>query len=126
MFMCLLHSCQLEECSPMRQTHLIAIPCRISQGVVPDERAFEVSLSGGTSHSGVAPVYYFWNQEGERLGVNEPLGDQEMRGRIAARLLDRQNGTALVSIPDGAVVQVQADSISSRPSEVIIDVPVGS
>ena len=110
----------------MRQTHLIAISCKISQGVVPDERAFEVALSGNSIHSGVAPVYYFWNQEGERLSANEPPDDQEMRGKIAARLLDRQNGTALVSIPDGAVVQVQADSITPRPSEVIIDVPIGS
>lgn len=110
----------------MRQTHLIAIPCKISQGVVPDERAFEVTLNGGACHSGVAPVYYFWNHEGERLGASEPPGDQEMRGKIAARLLERHNGTALVSIPDGAVVQVQADSITQRPSEVIIDVPIGS
>ena len=110
----------------MRQTHLIAVPCKIFQGVVPDERAFEITLTGGTDHCGVAPVYYFWNQEGGRLDANEPRGDQEMRGKIAARLLDRHNGTALVSIPDGAVVQVQADSITSRPSEVIIVVPVGS
>jgi hypothetical protein len=110
----------------MRQTQLIAIPCKISQGVVSDERAFEVALSGGTSHSGVAPVYYFWNQDGEPLKADEPPGDQEIRGKIAARLLERQNGTALVSIPDGAVVQVQAGSITSRPTEVTIDVPVGS
>jgi hypothetical protein len=110
----------------MRQTQLMAIPCKVSQGVVSDERAFEVALSGGTAHSGVAPVYYFWNQDGEPLKANEPPGDQEIRGKIAARLLERQNGTALVAIPDGAVVQVQASSITARPTEVIIDVPVGS
>jgi hypothetical protein len=110
----------------MRQTHLIAIPCKISPGVVPDERAFEIALSGGGSHSGVAPVHYFWNQGDERLDVDEPSDDQEIRGKVAARLLHRQNGTALVSIPDGTAVQVQADSITSRPTEVIIDVPVGS
>jgi hypothetical protein len=110
----------------MRQTHLVAIPCKISQGVVPDERAFEVALSGGGAHSGVAPVHYFWNQGDERLGADEPSDDREIRGKIAARLLDRQDGTALVSIPDGAAVQVPADSITARPSEVIIDVPVGS
>ena len=38
----------------MRRTHLIAVPCKIFQGVVPDERAFEITLSGGVSHSGVA------------------------------------------------------------------------
>jgi hypothetical protein len=110
----------------MRQIHLIAIPCKISPGVVSDERAFEVGLSGGGSHSGVAPVHYFWNQGDERLGANEPSDDQEVRGKIAARLLDRQNGTALVSIPDGTAVQVRADSITARPSEVVVDVPVGS
>ena len=37
----------------MRQTHLIAVPCKIFQGVVPDERAFEITLIGGTNHCGV-------------------------------------------------------------------------
>jgi hypothetical protein len=110
----------------MRQTQLIAIPCKIAQGVVSDERAFEVALFEGISHSGVAPVYYFWNQDGKPLKANEPPGDQEIRGNIAARLLARQNGTALVSIPDGAVVLVHADSITTRPTEVIIDVPIRS
>ena len=110
----------------MRQNRLIAIPCRIFQGVVPDERAFEVTLADGSLHSSVAPVHYFWNQDSERLGPNEPSGDQEISGKIAGRLLDRRNGTALVAIPDGSVVQIQSDSITERPTEVIIDVPVGS
>jgi hypothetical protein len=110
----------------MPQTRLIALPCKISQGVVSDERAFEVALSDGVAHVGVAPVYYFWNQDDQRLGPNEPGDDQEIRGKIAARLLDRRNGTALVSIPDGSVVQVPANSITGRPTEVIIDVSVGS
>ena len=109
----------------MSQTRLIAIPCKISRGVVSDERAFEVTLSGGALYAGVAPVYYFWTQEGSRLGPNEPGGDREISGKIAARLLERPNGTALVSIPDGAVIPVESKSIAPRPSEVVIDVPVG-
>jgi hypothetical protein len=110
----------------MPWTRLVALPCEISQGIVSDERAFEIASSEGTSHLGVAPVHYFWNQNGERLDQDEPTGDQQIPGRIAARLLDQTNGSALVSIPDGSVIQVPVASITERPTEVVIDVPIGS
>jgi hypothetical protein len=109
----------------MSHSRLIAVPCRISPGVVSDERAFEIRLEDGTSYAGVAPSYYFWNEHGERLTDDEPSGDAELSGQIAGRVIDRQNGTAFVSIPDGSVIQVTSGSIAHRPTEVVIHVPIG-
>ena len=109
----------------MSNNRLTAIACKISEGVVSDERAFEIELADGNLHGGVAPVYYFWNQDGHRIGLREPTAGEEIQGKMAARLLERQNGTAMVSIPDGSVVRVQANALGERPTEVIIDVPVG-
>lgn len=109
----------------MSSARLIALPCKISRGIVPDERAFEVSLAGEKTHTGVAPVHYFWDQHGNAITSDSSLGDQEIEGKIAARLLDRNNGDALVSIPDGAVVKVPSKHITARPSEIKIDVSVG-
>lgn len=110
----------------MNQVRLIAIPCEIFGGVVPDERAFEITLADHARHSGVSPVHYLWNQSGDRLKADEPGSDEGINGRIAARLLERENGTALVSIPDGSVVRIHAADIKDRPSKVVIDVPIGS
>jgi hypothetical protein len=108
----------------MSQARLVAIDCKISRGIVSDERAFEVPAMSGSSHLGVAPVYYFWRANGEPLGLNEPNGDQEIQGKIAARLLSRQNGISLVAIPDGSVISVDSKSVAERPSEVIINVSI--
>lgn len=107
---------------PMSQSRLIALPCRISRGVVSDERAFEIRLAEGPSHVSVAPVFYFWTVQGVPLTKEEPSGDQEIDGKVAARLLERRNGTALVSIPDGSVVAVDGSAIQERPSQVVFDV----
>jgi hypothetical protein len=108
----------------MPWTRLVALPCKISRGIVSDERAFEIELSGKRCHVSVAPAHYFWNEKNVPLGKDEPSGDQEINGKIAARLLEHQNGTALVSIPDGNVVSVEVGAISERPTEIVIDVSV--
>lgn len=108
----------------MHSPRLIAVPCRISPGVVSDERAFEIALSDGNPHVGVAPAHYFWNDGKQPLAADEPAQDREIEGWIAARLLERQNGTTLVSIPDGSVAKVNSSVIVPRPAEVVIDVPV--
>ena len=110
----------------MSHERLIAIPCKISGGIVSDERGFEITLSNGESHSGVAPVHYFWNEAGARLGHEEPNGSEEIQGKIAARILSQGSHDILVSIPDGSVVKVDTQSFSKRPTEVRIHVSLGS
>lgn len=109
----------------MSRTRLIALRCKVIRGVVSDERAFEIALADGKCYSGVAPVHYFWDDDGARLSDDVPEDDQEIAGKVAARLLERDNDAALVSIPDGSVVRVKVDQMVDRPSEVVIHVPVG-
>lgn len=109
----------------MSRARLIALRCKIIRGVVSDERAFEIALADGRPYSGVAPVHYFWDVHGGRIPDNVPVSEQEVAGKVAARLLETENGTALVSIPDGAVVPVTVDQVVDRPSEVVFNVPVG-
>ena len=82
-------------------------------------------MADGGSHVGVAPVFYFWGPDDHRLGLSDPAGDVEIAGKIAARLLGRDEGVAVISIPDGSVLRVAAGAITRRPSEVVINVPVG-
>ena len=110
----------------MAKAQLVAVSCRISQGVVSSEKAFDLTLSDGSEHSSVAPTHYFWTQAGKPLRADEPLNDEEIKGMIAARLLEKRDGSALVAIPDGEVVWARANEITSRPTEVILNVPVGS
>jgi hypothetical protein len=110
----------------MIPNRLAAIPCKISRGVVSTERAFEVARIDGSTHDSFAPVFYFWNDKGEPLEENEPAGsDETIAGSIAARVIERHNGAAMVSIPDGCLVEVKSDSVTKRPGEVIVNVPVG-
>lgn len=102
-------------------SRLIALPCKIIRGVVSDERAFEIAIVDDSSHPGVAPVHYFWDDHGGRIADDVPTRDDEIIGKVAARLLERSKGTAIVSIPDGSVVPVKADHIAPRPSEVVFD-----
>ena len=108
----------------MSQSRLIALPCKIFAGIVPDERAFEVKLKGGGIHSGVAPVHYFWDERDTPIPAEGGDNSPEITGKVAARLLEKQNGTALVSIPDGSAVSVDSSIITGRPSEIIFHVPV--
>ena len=101
----------------MSNNRLTAIACKISEGVVSDERAFEIELADGNLHGGVAPVYYFWNQDGHRIGLRADSRRGNPGEEEAARLLERQNGTAMVSIPDGSVVRVQANASARRTTD---------
>ena len=47
----------------MSHAKLIAVPCHISEGIVSDERAFELTLVNGEVHTGAAPRFYFWNNQ---------------------------------------------------------------
>ena len=114
------------EAIPMQNTKLIAIECKISRGVVSDERAFEITMADGTPHEGVAPFYYFWDQEGKALGPNDLESDDEAIAKIAARRVDVRGKVVIVSVPDGAVVPVDVKTVFDRPTQVVINVPVRS
>jgi hypothetical protein len=109
----------------MSKKRLIAVPCRISQGIVSNERAFELDLHAGGTYTGGALRFYFWNDQDQPLTADEPGGGQEIEGKIAARLLRHENRCAVIAIPDGQVVLVDSQLVAPRPTEVKFDVSVG-
>ena len=72
------------------------------------------------------PMHYFWNGQDKPVGENEPTGEQEIDGKIAARLLDKADHLALVSIPDGKVIAVEQVLLTERPTEIKLNVSLGS
>lgn len=109
----------------MNRNRLVALACRISRGVVEDERAFEVTLEDGTAYVGVAPAHYLWDADGRPLAVGHPEGDREIEGLVAARLVTPVSltGAATVTTPDGGAMRVRARDIRNRPTEVVIGEP---
>lgn len=110
----------------MSQSRLGAVPCRISSGVVSDERAFEITTYSGSIHVGVAPVHYFWDTDGKELNDATPADDDTIGGLVAARVLGHHGDMKVVAIPDGSVIEVRADQVSDRPREVSIHVSIRS
>jgi hypothetical protein len=106
---------------------LIALPCRVAKGAFSDEIIFEVDLpNGGEPYMGAASRQYCWNQNNQKLDLDEPHDGQMIKGKIAARLLELRGQQALVAIPDGEVITVRAAQILDRPPEKAHHVPVQS
>jgi len=111
----------------MRNTNLKAIACKISRGGFSDERVFSFKVAD-EEYSGVASRGHMWDANGKPIEDGEPpLGDI-MDGYVAVRVLEaRADATALVSVPDGGVVEMPLNQLEDRPSGVgQRNVPIGS
>jgi hypothetical protein len=106
----------------------VTLPCSISRGAFSGELHFEIVLSNGDHHIGLAARRYFWTRDGRSLTVDEPAPGEKIDGQVAARVLEFVSAeVALVSIPDGEVVTVAKDQImNQRPAESPHNVSVGS
>jgi hypothetical protein len=111
----------------VQNVRLIALPCRISKGAFSDERVFEIDLPDAPEpYVGAASRQYCWDQEGRPLSKDDPEEGVAIHGKIAARLLGNRGEKALVSIPDGEVIVVNANQVIPRPPERVPNVPVKS
>src|SRR5438045_1522206 len=109
----------------MPAAQLVALKCSIARGAFSDERVFTVALPQG-EYTGIASRRYCWNERDEPLNQDEPAAGRSIGGKVAARVVEVENGTgnALVSVPDGEVITVRADQIVQRPTGVGTHVPV--
>jgi hypothetical protein len=108
------------------QSPLAALPAKISRSGFPDERIFVVETFDGKQHTGYGPSHYFWDDNGKPLGADLPTEDQEIKGIVAVQVLKIEDGRALVEVPNGSVAWVSAGGLLRRPTEINLDVPVGS
>jgi hypothetical protein len=104
----------------MHDNRYKAIECRISRGGFSDERVF--TLADG--YSGAASRQYFWTREGRPLEEGEPPIGQVTDGFVAVRVIQVEgDNKLLVSLPDGEVIELNADALAERPSGVGEHVP---
>jgi hypothetical protein len=110
----------------MYSESLVALRCRITRGGFSSERVFRVRLAEGEEYVGVAPVDYFLTEAKAPLPADEPpQRGTAITGHVAARVLSNgSDEAALVSVPSGDVLRVNAGELSSYPGGSRAHVPV--
>jgi hypothetical protein len=104
----------------MTERDLIALPCKLSRGVFPSERSFEVELANGDCYTGLSPRHFCWNAGGKLLGDKEAATDGEVDGFVAARFAyEIDPSQQAVEVPDGKVIAVRTESIRRRPTPIV-------
>ena len=101
-----------------------ALQCQISRGGFSDERVFV--LKGSVKHQGVASRRHMWTKNGQPIEDGEPPLGKIVEGLIAARIIEVRGNVAVVSIPDGEVINMPVGELLDRPAKTGNHVPVGS
>jgi len=101
-----------------------ALECEISRGGFSDERVFV--LMGSVKHQGIASRRHMWTRNGQPIDDGEPPLGNIVSGLIAARIIEIHGQHALVSIPDGEVLDIPIGELFDRPIKAVSNVPVGS
>jgi hypothetical protein len=95
---------------------LKAIVCTISRGGFSDERVFSFRYDG-KEYSGVASRRHMWKQDGSPIEDGEPPVGQKIPGLVAARVIEAKGeNRALISVPDGEVIEVPSGVLVDRPT----------
>lgn len=91
---------------------VIYIECKIAPGAFSGELVFRIE--NGIQHQGLAPRRYFFTSELKQIGADNVL--EGTRAYIAGRIInENEDGSMLVSIPDGEVICVNRDKV--KPCE---------
>ena len=103
---------------------LIAIRCRISRGGFSSERVFRVTTPEKVEHVGAAPVEYFFDENQQGLPLEPPPRGVSLPGLVAARVVEQNHNTVLVSVPSGEVLRVATNEVTEYPKGTRAHVPV--
>lgn len=111
----------------MKNTRFKAIECKISRGGFSDERVFRIEFSD-RAYEGIASRRHMWTETGQPIEDGEPPIGQLLDGLVAARVLElnADQSTAIVSIPDGGVIEIAVGQLKERPEMAGSNVPIGS
>lgn len=93
----------------------IFVNCTLWRGAFSAERVFELQQADGAEYVGIAPLHYCVAADNEHVLTREepPIG-QSMRGKLAARLIEREDDKVRISVPDGECVSVSVELVSRR------------
>jgi hypothetical protein len=109
----------------MANSQSIALLCTISRGGFTDERVFRIQVADGSTYVGACARQYCFTRGRVPLKREQPERGKTIDGLVfATRVREEQDGVALVSVPDGAVLPVKVDQIKELPKEFSPDVPV--
>ncbi len=102
----------------MAVERLVRLPCVIYRSAFSSERQFQIR-SSQAEYVSTAPVEYFWADREHRLAADEPRQrGNSVPGFVDARILSqRDNGTLLLSVPSGDVLEVDAAMVVEYPQE---------
>ena len=99
---------------------MITVDCHIFRSAFSGERVFLVTLGDRAEHVGAASVNYFLKGDGSALGPDEPPPKGQIKGKIAARVVQHLGDTVFVSLPDGEVVHVKRNQIGQWVSPDVL------
>lgn len=97
-----------------------AVECGLERGAFRTELVFTVELANKDYYSGIAPIHFCWTVKGETIGVNASPVQGGWKGLLAVQFAreDKRSGTAIVEVPDGALICVKKKSLHRCPNEV--------
>ena len=98
--------------------NLVAVKCKLHQGIFPSECYFEITLANGEMHKGIAPRHFCWNSLARIIEEEEDPNGAD--GYVAAKLLSSNlpQDFLAVEVPDGEVVAVRRDLVVRRPTKI--------
>lgn len=90
----------------------VSVKCKIERSPFSDERIFTVSLPDGCEHIGTASFIYFTTGRNDKpLKEDEPKPKKSAPGFVESILIGEENGTWLVSFPDGSTASVAKEFV---------------
>jgi hypothetical protein len=103
-----------------KERNMVAVECEISRGAFSGERVFRVSLPNRGEHIGAASVNYFRKDDDSGLASDEPRPGEQVKGRVAARIVQKMGDRVLVYLPDGEVVHLKPNQIGEWASSDVL------
>jgi hypothetical protein len=98
----------------MASDDLVLVRCEPARGGFSGERVFRIQTAAGATLAGVADIAYCFTSEQEPLRPEDPPAGQRIPGLVAARVIRPENGSSLISVPDGSVASVPTRSLVQR------------
>jgi hypothetical protein len=98
----------------MDRGQTVLVSCSIEKGAFSGERVFHLTLADGSEYFGVAPAHYCFKDPETAVSRDEPAEGASIPGFVEAILISNGGDKAMVELPDGEAVQVEASQIPFR------------
>ena len=97
---------------------LVLVRCELARGGSSSERVFRIETAAGDTLAGVADIGYFFTPQQAALRPEDPPAGKRIPGLVLALMLRPENGSVLISAPDGNVASVSTGALVRCPEAV--------